>query len=1809
MSVVGTLSVDFQANLARFIQDTATANRSLSAVGGPETQQNITSTREKIGTLCDQLTGLKNGAEATVTAFAGFKLLVEPLANITSGAIETADSIANLSERTGISVQTLSQWRYGAAQSNTTLEALTDGTKKLSKMMFEANAGNKEAAATFEALGISVKDMNVERVTGELADLTKALPTEARQGFLESVKKGLSDLLPWLNQGSDGIRKMNEEASRMKLVIPDDVASNAKQFQDNLEALKMAGQATAISMAGKFLPALVQITDAMKEGRAEGGKYGAIFSGVDAGLRIMEEHGVTGANSLRSMNGFIAEHTEEIKTLGKVYLGLKATEVIRGMALAQVDAAQKFAAGTAATMADSAAKVSAAEVVVAHTAAIRAHSAMLLADAEAAAANAAGMARLAAEESILIPARARLAAATATATAAEMELAAAKRAGSVATQLASGAVAALGGPLGVAITLLGVGATAWALFGNSAQSAGDKAKQASQDSAKAIEEAIKRTNDSRLQVAGGQFAPQIAAENKEIEKLLAERAEIRRVGYTADHWNPNTEKFKSQTLDEEIAKRKANLSQLKTLSDQLEKEQAETAAKSQSKLKSLNDSLAARNAKDGAAGADSYLNKYNQLADAVNKYEAQLKTEIDQEKKVTEGDKLQTEAKRLLTAADYALLDPVLKRIAADERRVAQDALVKKGAEELIASDKKSLEQLQQQIIQQQNEYEAIGLTKIQLDDLKSSRDLATAAEKDAEAQVFRTASAYAGPLADAYQQHVNALVLEAQKLRELADIQSRSAIKQAADDIARNAARSFDQLYTGIEQGISAGLAKGGKDGLSNLGDTLTSWLRTMSVQMILRPIVQPIYAGMASMMGVDMTKAGGTWASPGGINASGSLLNTGSNLYSMFNGSSVGSGMYGTFAASSVGQSLGLSNAASFIGPQLEGVASGAAAAEVGLTTLGSTIGAAIPYVAAAVAIYSMFSGPGGGPKSGGGSGASIVDGRYVDMGRGEKAYTPSDSDAQLKTITTALSTDYLRYSAQLGGIAANTKMSIGYDTDPNGTAPNRISALVKDKNGNTVFNETDHDVGRDSANLQTQLALETKKMMLAALQASDMPKAVAAVLSTVDAISATSAQIDNVLALAQTFKDLGTILPQMASMSSDDVKKLAGSVGDQFTTQVAAYYQTYYSQTERDLAGLATAQSQVSDTFNKLGYAIPASDEEFKKLVGTIELAGEAGAKSLNSLMQIAPTFDVIQKATTALLNNAVAAYISYQSAVGNAGAGLAASSGMAAVNDGKSQDKLAAAFGIDRATLDRAITQAGGNLADIAAKYWSQMTDAQRAAMTEAMTSKTAYISAVKAQFDEQLKIVQGYYASVKKLSDFGTGIDASIAQVKIAAGLLTSADYNAQQTAKATAALAALGPDANIDDKLALATQLRDLALERWNIELDSQTKAKQFASSLGDYLKSLKVSDNSPLDLQSKLAEAARQYADTLAAAKTGDATAESALTGKADTWLALSKQWGMGEWSSVYQKVQDGLTPMADMLPIDQQSLATQKTTAERAADTVAQLQALKGQASGWQEAEQGLLNSAIAGLQPLSGILNQLGAGGAIASAINALPEALANLINGVATQKVVNTPRSVYAASGADPASIAAFNALTPPDATSPLAGRLAADKAVAETLAGNGSFDAIKNALASGVSISDMTRSVNQAVGGWGDEQAMIEWAHSAGVPGYATGGQHSGGWRLVGENGPEIEYTGPSRIFNAGDTRNMLAGRADNSELIAELRALRAEVARLREETENGKNAELQQRAAAVAEQIARLEVIARATQDSARSTRLEGALQ
>lgn len=78
-----------------------------------------------------------------------------------------------------------------------------------------------------------------------------------------------------------------------------------------------------------------------------------------------------------------------------------------------------------------------------------------------------------------------------------------------------------------------------------------------------------------------------------------------------------------------------------------------------------------------------------------------------------------------------------------------------------------------------------------------------------------------------------------------------------------------------------------------------------------------------------------------------------------------------------------------------------------------------------------------------------------------------------------------------------------------------------------------------------------------------------------------------------------------------------------------------------------------------------------------------------------------------------------------------------------------------------------------------------------------------------------------------------------------------------------------------------------------------------------------------------------------------------------------------------------------------------------------------------------------------------------------------------------------------------------------------------------------------AKAQGLTLSEVDKIIGANPG---DAEA---WAKANGLPAFADGGWHGGGWRMVGERGPELAFTGPEHIFSNTDTNRML-GLAANA---------------------------------------------------------------
>ena len=96
---------------------------------------------------------------------------------------------------------------------------------------------------------------------------------------------------------------------------------------------------------------------------------------------------------------------------------------------------------------------------------------------------------------------------------------------------------------------------------------------------------------------------------------------------------------------------------------------------------------------------------------------------------------------------------------------------------------------------------------------------------------------------------------------------------------------------------------------------------------------------------------------------------------------------------------------------------------------------------------------------------------------------------------------------------------------------------------------------------------------------------------------------------------------------------------------------------------------------------------------------------------------------------------------------------------------------------------------------------------------------------------------------------------------------------------------------------------------------------------------------------------------------------------------------------------------------------------------------------------------------------------------------------------------------------------------------------------------GISDVFQSVLFEGASFKDSMKSMlGNMFSGWGNSLFSKGFSGLMGafnIPGFANGGYHTGGLRIVGESGPELEATGAARYFSASKTRDIMAGTAQN----------------------------------------------------------------
>ena len=205
------------------------------------------------------------------------------LAAMAKGAIDAADDMNDLSQKTGVSVESLSKFQQAANASGTSIEGVGAAMIKLNRNLATGNDG---AAEALTSLGVSATDASgklksTDAIMLEVADKFAKMPDGAGKtaAAMALFGKAGADMIPLLNGGSKAVTDLSATMTGA-------FAKGADSLNDKLAALQGKLLALGVNIGTALMPALNVIADLVM-GLANGfaampGPIQAIVGGVVA---------------------------------------------------------------------------------------------------------------------------------------------------------------------------------------------------------------------------------------------------------------------------------------------------------------------------------------------------------------------------------------------------------------------------------------------------------------------------------------------------------------------------------------------------------------------------------------------------------------------------------------------------------------------------------------------------------------------------------------------------------------------------------------------------------------------------------------------------------------------------------------------------------------------------------------------------------------------------------------------------------------------------------------------------------------------------------------------------------------------------------------------------------------------------------------------------------------------------------------------------------------------------------------------------------------------------------------------------------------------------------------------------------------------------------------------------------------------------------------------------------------------------------------------------------------------------------------
>ena len=920
------------------------------------------------------------------TAFAGLSL---------SQIISQTDSYTKLTAQLKLAsigasdyANSLNDVRRISKDAQSDLSATATFYARIANGTRELGVGQKGVANITETVNLALK------VSGATAQESASAMLQLSQAFGSGTLRG------------EEFNAVNEAAPRLMKALAEGLGVPVGALKE----MATNGQITSDVMARVLPKALDGLREEAKSVQTISGAFTVLKNNILEFVGAQSQaNGTVGL--LSGGIGVLANNINLMASAATGFVAIKISQALLSITSSAYASVTANIAQTASTLASAQAQA----VATATTSALAAARVMELRGAVLAAE---GAVALAIATNGLIPAQARAAVAAEAHAVALGSLTVAQRAASVGGAATSGVMSLLGGPIGLITTLLGLGVTAWMMWGRSSEDASKQAQGAVEASGREIIASLDKQNEKlkeRLALAkagqpeaakaGGADVDRMSAALTNVNALKAKGSAItgserialvEQQGIYDDISRALNTKTKLQGEIESIGKQSKAAEWMEKLATKAEKMNTElkTAKKELGSAftpeieKRITEKYAEKATKSGGGGAISEkISEYTRMAEAIGKVTALQDQELAYGGKLTVSAKFQfdemqkinfaLQTKKISTAESIRLIDmtttATAKMVEVEKQAYMVDAIKKntEAVEKQYAALASTVEGMIAANEQQRLENETIGLSTDALNALILARQDAAIAIKQQE---IVTAQSNGTDLASIGLMEREIALLQTKRALTGAGQTSKSEVeaKKLTEDASKKYQDDQVKIWSEINdkaESVFMDIAKNGKGAFKGLEEELKNGLLKLLYEMTVKKWIISIGSDLT---GLDL---GSLMGGGSGGNPLMNLLGKGANY--LFGGASAGAasagsaattfgavtgtaGTYGMSAAAGTGAAAlaELSTGVVTLGASATAATGATVATGAGLTGMATAALAAIPVVGwVALGIGALF------------------------------------------------------------------------------------------------------------------------------------------------------------------------------------------------------------------------------------------------------------------------------------------------------------------------------------------------------------------------------------------------------------------------------------------------------------------------------------------------------------------------------------------------------------------------------------------------------------------------------------------------------------------------------------------------------------------------------------------------------------------------------------------------------------------------------------------------------------------------------------